>query len=451
MNQANQQVVNQNANITLISIRQAEITYFSTFFSNFGTQCFLLAGILAGSISQTPGFECVTDCVFFWQIFYNVSAATCLALTCLVLLAAVFISVFGQGLAIRGPTGSMIQTIQGMVAEQQNVVRLFACVVITFMMQLVGMYFIVMEWEWATVCAVITGCGTYYTYYCAVRIFNRFKWDDSKSGWNFDREDNQEKELSELSPEVLQELMNTTKGTEEESIISPKKVQDLYRVSVEKGLIQENDSNEKKKNVLLKMMKRISNIGGGISNTSNTTNTANNNTPRDNNGIPKFDDVHFEDISSSSDHPYQEMADNTQNKTNNTDNSQKNNDRKAGYLTVKVANPNPSILSMKKEKWIRYYFILKGNYMYYYEDRRAFEKNASKPINTRPIDLEGYNLVPGADEPPFAFSLVPSSADDIRKTWKFRCDTHNEFHSWCHVIEKAIPIQTNSTLSALNL
>jgi len=52
MNQANQQVVAQAANMNLVAIRQAEVAYFTTFFSDFGTQAALMIGFVCGSISQ---------------------------------------------------------------------------------------------------------------------------------------------------------------------------------------------------------------------------------------------------------------------------------------------------------------------------------------------------------------------------------------------------------------
>ena len=52
MNQANQKVVVQNANMRLIAIRQAEVAYFSNFFGNFGTQAAIMLGFICGSVSQ---------------------------------------------------------------------------------------------------------------------------------------------------------------------------------------------------------------------------------------------------------------------------------------------------------------------------------------------------------------------------------------------------------------
>lgn len=44
MIKANQRQIAHNTNITLVSIRSAEINYFSTYFAAFGTQSALIVG-----------------------------------------------------------------------------------------------------------------------------------------------------------------------------------------------------------------------------------------------------------------------------------------------------------------------------------------------------------------------------------------------------------------------
>jgi len=52
---------------------------------------------------------------------------------CRLVLATTFINAFGEGLALRGPVGSMVQAIDGMAIEQEKVVTGFnAAVRISF-------------------------------------------------------------------------------------------------------------------------------------------------------------------------------------------------------------------------------------------------------------------------------------------------------------------------------
>ena len=102
------------------------------------------------------------------------------------------------------------------------------------------------------------------------------------------------------------------------------------------------------------------------------------------------------------------------------------------YLTVRDRG------KMGREKWKRRYFLVRGTRLFYYRDRRNFELSPAKPINKRPIDLDGYSLSAGSTHAPYPISLVPYGDDDIRKVWKFRCDTESEYHQWIHLFQSAL-------------
>jgi hypothetical protein len=111
MNQANQKVVMQNANMTLIQIRSYEIGYFQIFFSNFGTQAALMIGFIAGSLSQVPGWDNPPDAPYFFVVLYWITSAVCLCAGMHCLVCTVFVNVYGPGLALRGPPGTLLLTI----------------------------------------------------------------------------------------------------------------------------------------------------------------------------------------------------------------------------------------------------------------------------------------------------------------------------------------------------
>lgn len=55
MLKAQQAAVIQEANVNILGIRQAEINYFTQFFSAFGTQSTLLGVMAMACLAQTPG------------------------------------------------------------------------------------------------------------------------------------------------------------------------------------------------------------------------------------------------------------------------------------------------------------------------------------------------------------------------------------------------------------
>jgi hypothetical protein len=273
-------------------------------------------------------------------------------------------------------------------------------------------------------------------------MYNRFKWDFDKSGWDYDVMIDEANELADLTPDVLEDLMKTQEK-HTNSAVNRARFQKIYKASLKKGLLKESDSKEKKKNVILQEMKERSRE-------YDVTSAGVKENQRKNRPFRLFrlktgeeaSALHFEEMSDNNTNtPYALMGDNN---SNNSSGRSDTSQRKAAFLTVRVTNPRKGtisgLVSRGGEQWIRYYFVLQDHYLYYYSDRRSYELNPSKPLNVRPIDLEGYKLVINSSEPPlFSFSIIPLSPEDIRKTWKFRCDTLDELNSWIDLLEKTIP------------
>jgi hypothetical protein len=104
-----------------------------------------------------------------------------------------------------------------------------------------------------------------------------------------------------------------------------------------------------------------------------------------------------------------------------------------GYLTVKTGK------TFITDPYERRYFTVRDTKVFYYNDKRSFQLHPAKPINSRPIDLEGYALVAGGAEAPYNIVLVPTDPEnDTRTSWKFRCDTISEFNRWVQIFQDAL-------------
>jgi hypothetical protein len=428
MFQANQKAVIQETNINLVNIRYMEIQYFSQFFTNFGTQCFILAGLICGTVSQTPTLDDY-PCNYFFVMMYNSMAASCLALATMAMLASVFIAVFGEGLAIRGPLGSVVKVIDGMVQEQHRVVFLFVAAVITFVLNLVGMSWIMMDQTNAIICTIILLFSALHTYRIALRIYNRFWWDKSKTEWK--DEIDHLMELNDLNPTV--DDLNTQYGA--------KKVEQAYRISLHRGLLNDRDSEVKKRSVLFNMLKAMYKPKKKPASTAQDSTSA---------PIESLDD-RYDQSSLSSDAPYLGFADQSLSLDTSSPSSPSSPSpfssailsagsrskgmavRAGGYLAVRMKS------SLVGHPWERRFFILQGASLFFFQDKHAFTSNPSKPLNRRPIHLDGYLLRVGSEEvPPFCLSLQPREEGDVRKTWRFRADTLAEFRAWKEIFAQAM-------------
>jgi hypothetical protein len=384
MNQANQQVVIQSANMNLVQIRTFELNYFTTFFSNFGTQSALMIGFIAGSVSQVPGFDNPTGAPYFWAVEYWVTSALTVGTAIACLISAFFLIVFGQGLAIRGPEGSMIKTIEGMIQEQHYIVILFSLTLFFFALQCMGMYYLMFDSTSAMVTTIITGIAIIIGYREAVRLYNRFSWGRVST---FFDEKNEEDELNDLDPSLVTDLMTRDRRSVKKSIqdFSSKR---KSTVKVE-GSVNNNDKRGRK---------------GGDGDDELSSQSASD-----------VDSVY----SASSNHDIKLVGKSSM---------------YAAYLSMKDRG------KLGRERWKRRYFLLRGTHLFYYRDRRNFELNPAKPINKRAIDLEGYTLVAGSSKAPYPIRLLPTEAEDIRKVWKFRCDTESEFHNWVQLLTLALKL-----------
>lgn len=384
MNQANQQAVIQSANMNLVQIRQIELDYFSSFFTSFGTQTALMIGFIVGSLSQVPGVDNPSGCHYFWIVLYWLTSAACVSSAIHCLVCTIFLEVFGQGLALRGPLGSMVRAVEGMIVEQKAIVLGFIFTIFMFGLQCIGMYWIMMDQTCAIIASIITFIAIFFWYQYALRLYNRFNWNESKVDWDEEDRDKHiggEKDpfakLDELDPSVLNKMHNRgQKGGRTGS--------------------------------------RSVNFAAGSSNSAADLMAAHNN--NDNASVHSVSTNALSGLESlmSADSKYFETS--------------------GGYLSLKTN------ATFARDPWQRKYFVVYNQLIYYYQDKRAFQLEPGKPINRRPIDVEGYTLIAGAVEPPYMISLVPMDPEDIRKTWKFRCDTINEFNNWIEIFTRALQI-----------
>lgn len=130
MLKANQQFVLQSANQQLLAIRQNEIDYYSNYFGTFGFISALLVGFTISSLTQVLSMTAnVPRLVKSW---YWISCTFTIACGIHCVVTTAVISVFGLGLSINGPLGSMVRSIRGMIQEETAIFNSFILTVIAF-------------------------------------------------------------------------------------------------------------------------------------------------------------------------------------------------------------------------------------------------------------------------------------------------------------------------------
>jgi hypothetical protein len=419
MNQATQKVVAQSANMNLIQIRSFEIDYFQNFYSNFGTQAAILVGWIGASLSQVPGWD---HTLALWPLLalYWISSALCICSGVHCLVCTVFGSVFGGGLALRGPPGSMVRAIKGMIAEQEQIFIAFNITIFSFGLQLIGMYFIMMGIASAIATSIITGIFMIFWYRYGLRLYNRFSWSGITVDWLGEEGDEGEKNpTDELNPDLVKEIQgktdkyNQTKG---------KSINDYQKPKTTLSL------SSKKENQSSPASRPGSTRGGGTEIGSPAD---------DSKSVYSSASKQFEEDLESA------YAASAHLKTSSLTGSESKQSAHDIVLATHGLTFGSYISLQERGKftevvWKRRYLTLNGYTLFYYKDKRAYEVEPDKPINKRPINLEGYTLVAGSSQAPYPITLVPYDPEDIRKEWKFRCDTNGEFEKWIQMFSIAI-------------
>jgi hypothetical protein len=180
MFRAQHNAVAQNANMVLINIRTAEVRYFSRFFANFGIQSAIVFGAIISAVNQVPSQCLAYNCQYFFIFTYFITSAAALSMSCHVLVTTLMASAYGEGCALRGPLGSMVKCVEGMIIEQHAIVGAFSIGAFFFVLQTATMYIIMMDKEIGFICFAITILGGWVTRCYALRIYNKFQFLDTK-------------------------------------------------------------------------------------------------------------------------------------------------------------------------------------------------------------------------------------------------------------------------------
>ena len=369
----------QEANLQLLNIREIELGYFSDIWSIIG----ILNGIIAGyCISAVTQLDAIGADVPDWEKWVLwISSCLCMLTSLHGLLTTTFANVYGTGLGLRGPSGSMVRAVDGMVKENDAIFVSFIITIVLFQFVNMGSVFMVSYVEAGYFCGAIFMGFIYVWYYYCIRIFNRFKIYDIQASWTDKPE----------GPEILAESKSSISN--DEIKISED------NISAASSNQSEDDANRMK---LKNKRSSILQVFGFVK--------------KDNGqNAPQSTGSYVPPVM----HEQQ----------NNMD----------GYLTFKEVKKG-KIFSA--EAWTRQYFVVRGSDMYYYKKKEDYLRNPGKSVKNRPISLIGFRMNTGVtDNGTYEINLQPNEEeDDERKGWSFRCDTVEEMQAWGDCFNKSIAV-----------
>lgn len=449
MQRAEQKKVANEANLQLVNIRTAELLYFSNFFSTFGIQAAVMVAVVCGSISQTPawnkvGIECDEFKAAnppFWRYLYFIATSATLVTAMNVLLSTVFINIFGHGLALRGPGGSMVRAIAGMVEEQYQILASFLLCIVFYSLMVIGMFFQVMDGTLAPICVTLLVVCLYVSYHYTLRIYNRFQIPEKSADWR----NNDEDEFEELDPTLkVNTAIEETRKSLQAPLTNPSSTQTGSGVTY---TTNKKPTKNKNKSFFQPPSKLFFGLygnkrakGNQQSRSGLTPQDLGTKTDQPTGYVPPVVDDTFGNGDDFSD--VNSKIESTELR-NTVFRSSATNRAIGHYLSYHQASQTSSISLFSSDQWQRRYFVIKGSVMFYYHNKQAFQDKPGQPINKRGIDLEGYTVKHNVQDSSTAvstylFQLVIEDFEDNRRDWQFRADTQDEYGRWISLLTNAI-------------
>jgi hypothetical protein len=450
MNRANQNVLFQQTNQGLLSIRQAELNYYVSLNIAFGTQAALIGGFTYGVFTQNQVNDDNPYSDIFQDVYWVTSAGT-IACAVFVIITTMSVQVLGPGLALHGPVGSMARAAEGMRIEQQPVIYGFVLMMVLFSLSTILSFWAVFSFYAAVGATAVYVIAARYWYFYSERIYLRFYWnvDDSR----YATSDDGDNPVANLPPGSNGE--NYVERTISRSPADP------YGVDFTKDSSLGSANGEMKKKRGGFKISRLLKKSTNNSMTENLLTSKVENSPG--NASPGRSQV---------------------------TSSNKYDIAMEGYLLKKGSNN--VLADFNKEPWERRYFAL--NYhgqLFVYKTRQDYRLKPKLPIYNRPVNLHEFLIEIFNSEDPystrtvsvesaqptyiddsasvasgksgkkvntgsekklrFQFTLIPlenkhsQDKKSARQNWILRCDTEEELEVWTAIMRDISPesFQTN--------
>eukprot|EP01042_Synura_sphagnicola_P008756 gene8756-11237_t len=179
MLRAEQRQVFQETNVRLVELRHLEIDYYFTVNAAIGTQSVLIGGFAYGLFTKNTNNGTEYGRLSL-AAFYVTSAITIFA-SIHVVVMSLLLQVFGPGLALHGPAGSMARAAEVMLDEQRQVMVGFITMMVFFALSTVMCFWTAMDFVSACICTGVFVVAVRQWLYYWRRVYFKLYWDKSRA------------------------------------------------------------------------------------------------------------------------------------------------------------------------------------------------------------------------------------------------------------------------------
>lgn len=401
-----------------------EISYYSTLYGVFGTQAILIGGFTYGTFTQN-NVDVGNVYEPYFSFFYFLWAAATIACSVHIMLSTMILQVYGPGLALHGPLGSMARATEGLRAEQGPVIVAFICMIISFAASTVCVFWTVMTMPEAIVCTAVFMFAARQWYYYSERIYLRFYWNKDETRWEDGAVDN-EMELDN-EPQIPNSGSSNPMHKSDAAAYTERKVKFPINFGIKNAFRSKKEKPEETEAASV----FEGTVGGGSGSIADAK----------------------VDLGSTSSKGMIAME---------------------GYFTTKCRTEQ-HIIGDAKRLERRYFVLFRTSEFYIYKTRQDFRTEPKAPIYIRPLRLIDFfvkvdntdqelrlefeddsrsnmtdsttNRTVNQKSMPLVFqiTLIPreNEQDDVRAQfrnhWILRCDTEEELEIWLNIIKEVCP------------
>jgi hypothetical protein len=187
MQRAQTSVLTQETNQALLTIRQSQLNYYTSFHITFGGQAALIGGFV---YSGMTGIIIADDIDPAFHYLFWIFSAICMSAALHCVFTTILLQVLGPGLALSGPVGSITKATTGLNKETNQVMVAYFIMCLSFALSTLSSFWVVMDKSGASACSVVFFISFYFWGKYTFRIFNRFSYDSIKQHDDMFDEDN---------------------------------------------------------------------------------------------------------------------------------------------------------------------------------------------------------------------------------------------------------------------
>jgi hypothetical protein len=325
---------------------------------------------------------------------FQISTAMCLGVSLHVILTTIYLQVYGQGLSIHGPIGSMARAVAGMREETKEVFIAYILMAIFFAISMLTSFWTVMTVRAASISSAFFIFISYQWWRYCLRIYNKFY---VKRLFFLGADDIVDREAERDPTKVHKEHTNsrTASTAGVTPAYQPQEPSTLLGKLVSVFGKKEGDRDVEKGNNV--------DMTDPVSNTDNTADGEH------------WDTAHMQGNLSINE---------------------------AEAVTKKKGIFRTSRSTITVDNWIRRYVVvtMEGE-LYLYKNRFHFREEPDNSLRSRPIRLCDYNIRQEISKDPklkidvHYIVLEHKDKEEGIRPWTFRCDSAEECSQWIGALE----------------